>query len=102
MGFPASSSSFRKTELRTQELEELREHRGVMTSDKEPFIRRYVFSTDHKVIGKQSFTALAFLIGVLLALLSARSWATFRSSLFGSLLYGGTATSWRRRRIRRW
>jgi len=67
-----------------------------MTDEKElSFIRRYVFSTDHKVIGKQFlFTALAFFtLGGLLALLirTQLGWPFEEIPGFGALLYGEEA-----------
>ncbi|HKZ82509.1 MAG TPA: cbb3-type cytochrome c oxidase subunit I [Anaerolineae bacterium] len=67
-----------------------------MTGEQElSFIRKYVFSTDHKVIGKQFlFTALAFFtIGGLLALLirTQLAWPWQEIPFFGALLYGEEA-----------
>ena len=67
-----------------------------MTGEQElSFIRKYVFSTDHKVIGKQFlFTALAFFtIGGLLALLirTQLAWPWQEIPFFGTLLYGEEA-----------
>jgi cytochrome c oxidase subunit 1 len=67
-----------------------------MTGEKEmSFIRKYVFSTDHKVIGKQFlFTALAFFtLGGLLALLirTQLGWPFQEIPFFGRLLYGEEA-----------
>jgi len=56
------------------------------------FLRKYVFSTDHKVIGKQFlFTALAFFtFGGLLALLmrTQLAWPWAEIPILGPLLYG--------------
>ncbi len=59
------------------------------------FVRKYIFSTDHKVIGKQFlFTALAFFtLGGLLALLmrTQLAWPFEEIPFFGQLLYGEEA-----------
>ena len=67
-----------------------------MTDEKElSFIRKYVFSTDHKVIGKQFlFTALGFFtLGGLLALLirTQLAWPWQEIPFFGALVYGPEA-----------
>ncbi|MGH2620557.1 MAG: cytochrome c oxidase subunit I [Anaerolineales bacterium] len=58
------------------------------------FIRRYVFSTDHKVIGRQFlFTALAFFtLGGTLALLmrTQLAWPWQEIPVLGKLLYGNS------------
>ena len=58
------------------------------------FFRRYVFSTDHKVIGKQFlFTALGFFtLGGLLALLmrTQLAWPWKEIPVLGPLIYGGS------------
>ncbi|HEY4667010.1 MAG TPA: cbb3-type cytochrome c oxidase subunit I [Anaerolineales bacterium] len=58
------------------------------------FIRRYVFSTDHKVIGRQFlFTALAFFtLGGTLAMLmrTQLAWPWQEIPVLGKLLYGNT------------
>ena len=58
------------------------------------FIRRYVFSTDHKVIGRQFlFTALAFFtLGGTLAMLmrTQLAWPWQEIPVFGKLLYGNS------------
>ena len=66
-----------------------------MTSTTElSFVRRYVFSTDHKVIGRQFlFTALAFFtLGGTLAMLmrTQLAWPWKEIPIFGKLLYGST------------
>jgi len=57
-----------------------------------PFIRKYVFSTDHKTIGVQFlFTTLIYLsIGGLLAMLirTQMAWPWQEIPVFGALLYG--------------
>jgi cytochrome c oxidase subunit 1 len=59
-----------------------------------PFIRRYIFSTDHKVIGLQFlFTTMVFLaIGGLLALLIRLqlAWPWQEIPVIGPLLFGGS------------
>src|SRR3990172_4102346 len=58
------------------------------------FIRRYVFSTDHKVIGRQFlFTALAFFtLGGTLAMLmrTQLAWPWQEIPVLGKLLYGNS------------
>jgi len=58
------------------------------------FVRRYVFSTDHKVIGRQFlFTALAFFtLGGTLAMLmrTQLAWPWQEIPVFGKLLYGNS------------